>query len=135
MKEGHFQTIHECNTAGRPAVCEGIEMKELKSEKVSMRFTESRIAQISGWPGKNFSEKLEGIMNYFFVELPEIRKEVEELTLERDKLKKQISRLKEVSNQINTMVYALSVIEDNLEIPKVFGKEELLPVQEQMERH
>lgn len=87
-------------------------MAELKLVKRTVRLTETMDRQIMEWPGKNFSKRITGMLDFCLNKGPEIRKEIEQLILEREELRKRIETLRQIESRMETVRDALEAVEE-----------------------
>lgn len=86
-------------------------MEELKLVKRTVRITETLDRQIMEWPGKGFSDRLTGMLDFCLNEGPKIRAEIEQLIMEREDLRKRIETLREIESRLDTVREALTAME------------------------
>lgn len=82
-----------------------MEIKEKKSFQRTIRMTDRVKFILEEWEGQGMNEKFENLVLYCNQEVPFIQEEVSQLTKKRNKLKKEIKKLEEITNDLDTLKY------------------------------
>ena len=82
-----------------------MEIKEKKSFQRTIRMTDRVKFILEEWEGQGMNEKFENLVLYCNQEVPFIQEEVSQLTKKRNKLKKEIKKLEEIANDLDTLKY------------------------------